>query len=373
MTPRRLLLPALLLLIVAGCARQADPLGMNVQARPGPGYVTVTWTDLHADETAIDVLRVQLAATGEPLGPPTVIAEHEPDTLSHRDDTVEPGGRYAYRVTFHFDDDRTRTGAQKGSTEAIVPLELVRAEAAAGNRVLVVFNKAVATPGALALARYDLDPSVEILGASLAEQATEVLLETAPLDTVRYTLQVSDVQDADGFDLLPDPSETTFQGRLLDSDGDGLPDEQELAGWTVAATRLAGAVHQRSVTSDVRAADTDGDGLSDAEESALKSDPRDADTDGDGIADADEALRHGSDPTKVDSDGDAVSDGLELFTYGTDPSDPDSDGDGLDDGSELGFEGTTKTDPLNPDTDGDGTPDGRDPTPLGTASEGSLS
>jgi hypothetical protein len=72
----------------------------------------------------------------------------------------------------------------------------------------------------------------------------------------------------------------------IDSDGDGLTDEQEMAGWdiTIYRMRTGEIVKTIHVTSDPNKADTDGDGLSDYVE-YLKSDPRNVDTDGDGLKD----------------------------------------------------------------------------------------
>jgi hypothetical protein len=57
------------------------------------------------------------------------------------------------------------------------------------------------------------------------------------------------------------------------------------------------------------------------------------DSDGDGIPDSEE-IERGTDPNNPDSDGDGLSDGDER-RYGSDPNDPDSDDDGLDDGEEV--------------------------------------
>jgi len=58
------------------------------------------------------------------------------------------------------------------------------------------------------------------------------------------------------------------------------------------------------------------------------------DSDGDGLADEDEAMK-GTDPFNRDSDRDGLSDLEEIATYLTDPLNPDSDFDGLTDGGEV--------------------------------------
>lgn len=73
----------------------------------------------------------------------------------------------------------------------------------------------------------------------------------------------------------------TLVGGLPDS-GDGIPDGEEWAGYTVA---LPGG-GSRTVRTDLRNADTDGDGLDDGEERDLYGgDPTVPDTDGDGCRD----------------------------------------------------------------------------------------
>ncbi|WP_235734866.1 Ig-like domain-containing protein [Nocardioides alcanivorans] len=115
--------------------------------------------------------------------------------------------------------------------------------------------------------------------------------------------------------------------------------------------------------------DSDGDGLSDEEEDELGTDPNNPDTDGDGLSDYEEV--HGTenpfgneptDPLEADSDGDGLTDGEEVTgsennLYDNEPTNPneaDTDGDGLTDSQEIDLTGT---DPNNPDTDGDGTND----------------
>src|SRR5579863_3398408 len=103
--------------------------------------------------------------------------------------------------------------------------------------------------------------------------------------------------------------------------------------------------------------DSDGDGMPDDWEIAHglnPNDPTDAnlDPDNDGLTNLQEYL-HGTDPHVADTDGDGINDGDEV-KLGTNPLNPDTDGDGLPDGQEIAL----GTNPLNPDTDGDGIPDG---------------
>jgi hypothetical protein len=122
---------------------------------------------------------------------------------------------------------------------------------------------------------------------------------------------------------------------LVDTDGDGLTDNDEQRGWVVTITLLNGDTVRREVTSDPTLADTDGDGLPDALEKRFGTDPRSADTDGDGLSDDEELNVIYSDPTNQDSDGDGISDDLEVEFFKTNALLADSDGDGFDDGQEL--------------------------------------
>lgn len=134
----------------------------------------------------------------------------------------------------------------------------------------------------------------------------------------------------------PTPAESTWKA-LRDSDGDGIPDAQELEEGT-----------------NPNNPDSDGDGVPDNEERELGTDPLNPDSDGDGIPDGEER-ELGTDPLNPDSDEDGVTDGEER-ELGTDPLNPDSDEDGLSDGDELAL----GTDPLDDDTDNDGVTDGNE-------------
>ncbi|MFL2860194.1 MAG: hypothetical protein ACJZ85_01485 [Pontiellaceae bacterium] len=59
------------------------------------------------------------------------------------------------------------------------------------------------------------------------------------------------------------------------------------------------------------------------------------DSDGDGLSDEDEVDIHLTDPNDADSDNDGLTDGDEVNTYSTDPNDADSDDDDLIDGDEV--------------------------------------
>jgi len=162
------------------------------------------------------------------------------------------------------------------------------------------------------------------------------------------------------------PPSGSAESTRVDTDGDGLPDVVEEAGWATPV----GGVHRTNPAS----ADSDADGLSDGEEAGLwledldgvavhvgLSDPNDADTDGDGLNDAVETgwppatgeMRliafEVSNPRVEDSDGDGIWDGDE-FLLDMDPLAVDTDADSLSDWEELEF----GSDPTLADADEDG-------------------
>jgi len=67
--------------------------------------------------------------------------------------------------------------------------------------------------------------------------------------------------------------------------------------------------------------DSDGDGVADEDEIALLMNPHNPDTDGDGLNDGDEISFFNTNPTAHDTDGDGYDDDEELDA-GTDPNDP---------------------------------------------------
>ncbi len=129
----------------------------------------------------------------------------------------------------------------------------------------------------------------------------------------------------------------TLADGAQDSDNDGLTDAEELAGFR---TQFGNRVF-----TDPFKADTDGDGIPDGQEIGnrtgsfyrILADPTKADTDRDGVEDFVE-LRDLANPTKPfdpDSDDDGLSDGEEVNDYATDPLVRDTDGDGFTDGDEV--------------------------------------
>ncbi|MFY9823636.1 MAG: carboxypeptidase regulatory-like domain-containing protein [Thermoanaerobaculia bacterium] len=96
-----------------------------------------------------------------------------------------------------------------------------------------------------------------------------------------------------------------------DSDGDGLPDDWEVA-------------HGLDPNNPLDAlADPDQDGLTNRDEYAQGTDPRNPDTDGDGLLDGREVNELHTNPLLADTDGDGFGDGLEVQT-GSNPLDPNS-------------------------------------------------
>ena len=175
---------------------------------------------------------------------------------------------------------------------------------------------------------------------------TGVRLTTASQNEVTYELQVVNVQDLTGHELAPpellvNPSEASFAGTpptgadIVDSDGDGVPDNAELRGRLVSVVRSNGTVATMEVTSDPFSSDTDNDGLDDGIERQINTNPRATDTDGDLISDFDEFNTWFSSPIHQDTDADGIDDNLEINLYKTSALFADTDGDQLLDGDEV--------------------------------------
>ncbi len=93
--------------------------------------------------------------------------------------------------------------------------------------------------------------------------------------------------------------------------------------------------------------DSDGDGLTDEEEAKLGTDPFNPDTDGDGLTDYEEVRIYFTDPLNWDTDYDSLSDGDEVHVHKTDPLKYDTDGGGVGDGHEVLVDGTNPLDPAD--------------------------
>ena len=165
-----------------------------------------------------------------------------------------------------------------------------------------------------------------------------VLISTLSQANSDYKLTVSGIKDLAGNPMaeptiLVDPSSTNFVGTdpsgddIVDTDGDGVSDHNELVGWEVNVTNLDGTVETRFVSSDPQLADTDNDAVGDSEERNGNMDPRNSDTDGDLLTDDEEWNFVFSDPTIQDSDGDGLNDGTEFNFFRTSPLFADTDGD----------------------------------------------
>ena len=146
-----------------------------------------------------------------------------------------------------------------------------------------------------------------------------------------------------------------FAQSMLDSDSDGLTDQEELDGWSIVVDfhgygmdAPLGLLSVQIVTSDPFDPDTDDDGLGDQLEYLIRSDPTSSDTDGDVLTDEEEWRSTLSNPNSVDSDADSrgpdhdqtpdanLFDEFELRVYKTSPIDADTDGDGRTDHEEIG-------------------------------------
>lgn len=164
------------------------------------------------------------------------------------------------------------------------------------------------------------------------------------VDYLDQCLHAGDIQvDATGCLVAP----------ATDADGDGVLDGEDFCPFTSIGTQVD--------SSGCELLDSDGDGLIDEAELALGTNPYFYDSDYDFLSDGDEVKIYNTNPLLSDTDGGGLSDGQEISS-GLNPLDPsddllvDSDYDGLSDAEEIEL----GTDRFNYDTDSDGLSDGQE-------------
>lgn len=92
--------------------------------------------------------------------------------------------------------------------------------------------------------------------------------------------------------------------------------------------------------------DSDADGLTDDQEiNTYKTNPHDPDTDADGLGDFDEVMKWKTDPLNPDTDFDGLKDGAEVYNHKTNPLLQDTDNGGVADGHEVIEDHTNPLDP----------------------------
>ncbi|WP_309894145.1 OmpA family protein [Archangium sp.] len=363
----------------------ADP-GSTVTVRREDGTVVCTSTAVATTDPITGAVTGRWSCTGTPLvpGPYTITAEAQdaqgnvsvPATSSFIVDTVDtdgdgiPDSAEDRNGTDKFDDDTDDDGILDGNEDkdrdGVVDADETDPKKADtdgdglqdGTELGLTTGQGSGTGPAF---KPDLDPSTK----------------TDPRKTDTDNGGVSDgVEDTNKNGRVDagekNPLNPADDASVVDTDGDGIPDNVETATGT-----------------DPTKADTDGDGIPDGVEDKDRdgvvdpdeTDPRKTDSDNDGLPDGTEdADRDGvvdpgeTDPRDADSDNDGISDGIEAGS-GTNPLDDDTDNDGLLDGTEDadrdGVVDAGETNPRNVDTDGDGLQDGTEkglssPQGLGT-------
>jgi hypothetical protein len=146
--------------------------------------------------------------------------------------------------------------------------------------------------------------SGDVLTARIATSQIAMLLAAGDQFTCTWYLVPTETQGEMPANPTVPPTATTTSAEEIDSDADGLTDEQET-----------------TVGTDPSLPDSDADGVSDSDEiDFYGTDALDPDTDGDELDDAEELLSSSTNPLLDDTDGDAVSDSEEVAA-GSDPLD----------------------------------------------------
>lgn len=213
-----------------------------------------------------------------------------------------------------------------------------------GNRVQIALSAGLST---ISNTGIGVDQGLDLTVGSVMFTVTFEARESAVI-LIGTSYQGDGVILGDGSSIQAQDAVFVLNVGSLDSDQDGLTDEQEVI------------VYGTDPFDD----DTDDDGLLDGEEVApYFTDPLLFDTDGDGLSDGDEVLRYATNPlvsdANADTDGDGLSNVVEADVYFTDPtvSDAgvDTDGDGKSNFEEVEIYLTDpQTSDASADTDGDG-------------------
>ncbi len=205
-------------------------------------------------------------------------------------------------------------------------------------------NKALTTAGAIGAASMAI-PAVSEAEEKEAKTNEDDKTESEEKEEPQQTdntdsAEPKEAVDSDG-DGLTDDEEATLKTNpnKTDSDGDGIPDNEEVGYEPSAATDTDGDGIINALDED-----DDNDNLPTLLEGAINTNPLEKDTDGDGIDDATEVGDNTGVP--LDTDNDKLINAI----------DPDDDNDGLTTLDEIAL----KTNPLKKDTDGDGIEDGEE-------------
>lgn len=235
-----------------------------------------------------------------------------------------------------------------------VPPTVVAAGSTSSSSVVIQFsepmsNELVNSAANFNISRNDNSANLPITSLEFVDDSqTAVRLLTGLQSNVEYTVRAITARDIAGNTISgPIPEVTVslssaiFTGtrptgnELLDTDGDGIFDHIELAGYQIAIRRSDGSIETLQVSSDPFNDDPDGDGVVDSEERQAGTDPLNSDTDGDTLSDGDEWNRIYSNPADQDTDRDGIQDGFEFSFFRTSPILADTDGDQIDDPTEL--------------------------------------